>query len=179
MADTKILTAVKNALGITGTYQDNTLSVYIDEVIAYMVDAGVPSAVVNSTVSAGVISRGVTDLWNYDGSTGKLSEYFYQRVIQLVYAVRDGKIISFYQGDYGISYLVHVCDFEVLETDIIVFTCNDITKTYTNVTNNYVLITFTREESQSLESGTYKWDLKLQRESATVTVLNDGLLVIS
>lgn len=87
MADT--LNKVKSALGITGTYQDETLKVYIEEVKEYMVDAGVPESVVNSDVSAGVISRGVTDLWNYGSSGGKLSEYFYQRVIQLVYKTTE------------------------------------------------------------------------------------------
>ena len=83
MADT--LSKVKSALGITGTYQDDTLNVYIDEVKDYMLSAGVPESVVNSDVSAGVIARGVTDLWNYSGGAGKLSDYFYQRVSQLVY----------------------------------------------------------------------------------------------
>lgn len=82
MADT--LEKVKAALGITGNYQDATLAVYIDEVKAYMQDAGVSEAVVNSDASAGVIARGVTDLWNYNGGAGKLSDYFYQRVGQLV-----------------------------------------------------------------------------------------------
>lgn len=86
MADASIMTAVKNALGITGNYQDPTISVYVDDVIAYMESAGVPTAVINSSKSAGVIARGVTDLWNYNGGAGKLSEYFYQRVGQLVYA---------------------------------------------------------------------------------------------
>lgn len=83
MADT--LSKVKSALGITGTYQDETLNVYIDEVKDYILSAGVPEEVVNSDVSAGVIARGVTDLWNYNGGGGKLSDYFYQRVSQLVY----------------------------------------------------------------------------------------------
>lgn len=81
MADT--LSKVKNALGITGTYQDNTLNVYIDEVKAYMLSAGVAESLLDSDVSAGVIARGVTDLWNYNGGAGKLSDYFYQRVSQL------------------------------------------------------------------------------------------------
>ena len=76
---------VKNALGITGNYQDATLQIYIDEVIAYMKDAGVSTDVIESSVSAGVIARGVTDLWNYNGGSGKLSDYFYQRVSQLSY----------------------------------------------------------------------------------------------
>ncbi len=83
MADT--LVKVKSALGITGTYQDETLNVYIDEVKAYMMSAGVPKEVVDSEASAGVIARGVTDLWNYNGGAGKLSDYFYQRVSQLAY----------------------------------------------------------------------------------------------
>ena len=81
MADT--LNKVKSALGITGTYQDDTLNVYIDEVKAYMSSAGVAESLLDSDVSAGVIARGVTDLWNYNGGAGKLSDYFYQRVSQL------------------------------------------------------------------------------------------------
>ena len=88
MADTN-LEKVKSALGITGTYQDATLQIYIDEVKAYMKDAGVSTDVINSDVSAGVISRGVTDLWNYNGGAGKLSEYFYQRVSQLAYTSKE------------------------------------------------------------------------------------------
>ena len=84
MADA-ILTKVKQALGITGAYQDDTIKIYIDEVVAYMKDAGVPEKVVADTASAGVIARGVSDLWNYGSSNGKLSEYFYQRVSQLAY----------------------------------------------------------------------------------------------
>lgn len=84
MADT--LSKVKSALGITGEYQDETLTVYIDEVKAYMMSAGVPEEVINSNASAGVIARGVTDLWNYNGGAGKLSDYFYQRVSQLAYS---------------------------------------------------------------------------------------------
>ncbi len=87
MADT--LNKVKSALGITGDYQDGTLTVYIDEVKAYMVSAGVPKEVIESDVSAGVIARGVTDLWNYNGGAGQLSEYFYQRVSQLAYTTKE------------------------------------------------------------------------------------------
>ncbi len=88
MVDTH-LELVKNALGITGTYQDATLKIYIDEVIAYMKDAGVSTEVIDSNVSAGVIARGVMDLWNYNVSAGKLSEYFYQRVSQLAYTSKE------------------------------------------------------------------------------------------
>ena len=88
MADT-YLESVKSALGITGEYQDATLKIYINEVIAYMVSAGVSTEVMNSNVSVGVIARGVTDLWNYNGGAGKLSEYFYQRVSQLAYVSKE------------------------------------------------------------------------------------------
>lgn len=86
MAD--VLQKVKNLLGITGEYQDDTIKAYIEEVKAYMVAAGVPGDVADSDASAGVIARGVSDLWNY--SSGKLSEYFYQRVKQLCYEKGDG-----------------------------------------------------------------------------------------
>lgn len=87
MAELTVLDRVKHALGITGNYQDETLSVYIDEIKSFMIDAGVSNEVVESISSAGVISRGVTDIWNYGTGTGKLSEYFMQRVSQLAYRV--------------------------------------------------------------------------------------------
>lgn len=83
MVESTLLSNVKSALGITGEYQDATLSVYIEEVVDYMRSAGVPEALVGR--SAGVIARGVTDLWNYNANGGKLSDYFYQRVSQLTY----------------------------------------------------------------------------------------------
>lgn len=90
MADTA-LTKVKSALGITGTHLDATLTIYIDEVVNYMINAGVPESVANSDVSAGVVARGVTDLWNYNSGGGKLSDYFYQRVAQLCYGFESGE----------------------------------------------------------------------------------------
>lgn len=85
MADAKLIKAVKLARGMTGTFdaQDNQLSMEIDDVISYMVSAGVPKEVANSEASAGVIARGIEDI-KYNG--GKLSDYFYQRVGQLVYS---------------------------------------------------------------------------------------------
>lgn len=73
------LTDVKNALGITGDYQDATLQIYFDEVIAFLTDAGVPE----DAITSGIVARGVSDLWNYGGAEGKLSEYFLQRATQL------------------------------------------------------------------------------------------------
>lgn len=74
-----MLTDVKNLLGITGTYQDDTIQGYINEVVAFLVDSGIPSA----DITPGIVARGVADLWNYGGNTGKLSEYFMQRAAQL------------------------------------------------------------------------------------------------
>ncbi len=76
-----MLTDIKNALGITGDYQDATLQIYMDEVVAFLVAAGVPSA----SITSGLVARGVADLWNYGGSEGHLSSYFLQRATQLSY----------------------------------------------------------------------------------------------
>lgn len=75
------LADVKNAIGITGDYQDATLQIYFDEVVDFLVDAGV--AEVN--ITKGIVARGVSDLWNYGGAEGKLSQYFMQRAAQLFY----------------------------------------------------------------------------------------------
>ena len=74
-----VLADVKNALGITGNYQDATLQSYIDEVKAFLVDAGVSEA----NITSGIIARGVADLWNYGAGEGKLSQYFMMRASQL------------------------------------------------------------------------------------------------
>lgn len=91
MADTfNMLSTVKNALNITGTYQDNALQAYIDEVNEYMIAAGVNKSLINTKVTAGTVTRGVADLWNYGAGEGKLSSYFYERVIQLALTVNGG-----------------------------------------------------------------------------------------
>lgn len=73
------LADVKNALGITGVYHDATLQVYFDEAVEFLRGAGVP----DGKMTAGIIARGVADLWNYGGEGGKLSPYFMQRAAQL------------------------------------------------------------------------------------------------
>ena len=80
-----LLKYVKESLSITGTHLDETLQHYIDEVKFFLVDAGVPQTTIDSTAAAGVIARGVADLWNYGNGDTKLSEYFYQRAKQLCY----------------------------------------------------------------------------------------------
>lgn len=72
---------VKNALGITGDYQDSTLQIYFDETVSFLVDAGVKK----SNMTKGIIARGVADLWNYGSGDGRFSQYFIQRATQLSY----------------------------------------------------------------------------------------------
>lgn len=88
MVDEAILAAVKIALGATGTFTDNTISVYIDDVVDFMSGAGVSAAMI--AASPGVIARGVSDLWDNDGGNVKFSPYFHERVAQLVLRSNGG-----------------------------------------------------------------------------------------
>lgn len=89
--DFSMLETVKTALGITGDYLDGTIALYIAEVGEYLASAGVPSTVIGTQQTAGVVTRGVADLWNYGGGAGVLSPYFYERAIQLSTGVdQDG-----------------------------------------------------------------------------------------
>ena len=72
---------VKNAIGVTGDYLDNTLQPYFDEVVDFLTDAGVKPA----NITTGIVARGVTDLWSYGTGEGKLSPYFLQRAAQLAF----------------------------------------------------------------------------------------------
>lgn len=83
MAEVSLLEKVKSMLGITGTYHDGALQNYIDEVKEYLLDGGAKREIVDAPTSAGVIMRGVCDLWNYGAGDGKLSTYFKERAIQL------------------------------------------------------------------------------------------------
>ena len=78
-----MLEAVKKLLGITGTYQDDTISGYIAEVKQFMLEGGIDPTFVKDVINAGVIARGVADLWNYGSGGTSLSPYFIQRVTQL------------------------------------------------------------------------------------------------
>ena len=76
---TEVLSGVKNALGIQGDYQDNTIREYISEVGDFLIDAGVSQG----NITVGILARGVTDLWSYGSGDGTLSSYFLQRATQL------------------------------------------------------------------------------------------------
>ena len=86
------LSKVKSMLGITGNYQDETLSGYIDEVKEFMCSAGVSQPVINSSAASGLIARGVADLWNYGSGGASLSPYFLMRCSQLVYKGADQSV---------------------------------------------------------------------------------------
>lgn len=73
------LADIKKLTGITGEYQDQTIQGWIDEAVAFLLDAGVKESV----ITAGIVARGVLDLWNYGSGEGRLSEYFIQRAAQL------------------------------------------------------------------------------------------------
>lgn len=70
---------VKKALGITGDYQDETIEIYLEEVVDFLIQAGVKE----QNISKGIVARGVSDLWNYGIGEGKLSQYFMTRAVQL------------------------------------------------------------------------------------------------
>ena len=74
------LEEVKNALGITDNFHDSTLQVYFNEVVSFLKNAGVNEA----NITAGIIARGVSDLWEYGAGNGSLSSYFIMRATQLV-----------------------------------------------------------------------------------------------
>lgn len=85
MTDAELLTEVKKRIGITGDYQDNTLTGHIQDVKDFMQDAGVSEEVMQTTKIIGAVTRGVSDLWDYGSGNGEFSPYFFQRVTQLVY----------------------------------------------------------------------------------------------
>lgn len=86
------LAKVKTALGISGNYQDDTLTIYIEEVINELVDAGVARSIAESDAAVGCIALGVNDLWNYSSGAVKHSDYFYKRMIQLSMKASDADV---------------------------------------------------------------------------------------
>ena len=81
MTDAELLSKVKKALNIQSDFQNDTLTQYIEEVVDYLVGAGIK----RDNITAGIVARGVSDLWNYGAGEGELSEYFYQKATQLSY----------------------------------------------------------------------------------------------
>lgn len=84
MLDQELLRKIKEGLMITGDYHNDVLMIHINEVIEYLLAAGVCKETIYSSRMVGVIMHGVNDLWNYGNGRANLSPYFTQRVIQLV-----------------------------------------------------------------------------------------------
>ena len=89
-----MLEKVKTMLGITGTYQDETIQRYIEEVKQFLIDGGVDKEIVDADTSVGVIARGVADLWNYGSGGTSFSPYFLQRATQLSYKYKEEKQVE-------------------------------------------------------------------------------------
>lgn len=77
MTASELLPKIKKAKTITGHFHDDALLIVIEEVLSYLIDAGVKE----KNITVGVVARGVSDLW--DVPDGKLSDYFIQRAKQL------------------------------------------------------------------------------------------------
>lgn len=83
-----MLEQVKKLLGITGKFQDETINGWIDEIKQLMIDGGISPSIVNDVKAAGVIAKGIDDV--YFQKTN-LSNYFWQRATQLAYKDGDKK----------------------------------------------------------------------------------------
>ena len=83
MTDAELLTKVKAALLIGGNQYDEMVKIYMAEFTDFLRSAGVAETILQSEKIVGIVSRGVSDLWNYGAGTGSLSPYFMQRATQL------------------------------------------------------------------------------------------------
>lgn len=92
MTNLELLTEVKKRIGITGTFQDDTILGHIEDVKDFMSDAGVNEETMSSEKIIGAVARGVSDLWDYGSGKGEFSPYFFQRVSQLSYSKNDSEV---------------------------------------------------------------------------------------
>ena len=84
MAEFDMLEAVKESIGLEGNdFHDAVLKQHIDEATEFLIDGGVPETVAKSEKCKGIISRGVSDLWNNGSGGTDLSPYFMRRAAQL------------------------------------------------------------------------------------------------
>mgnify|MGYP000958638401 CR=1 FL=1 len=74
---------IKQALGIGDGIPDETINVWLSDVKDYMLNAGVPTTVINAQTAIGTLTRGVADSWNYGAGNTGYSTLFKERVAQL------------------------------------------------------------------------------------------------
>lgn len=79
----ELFTQAKAGIGIYVSYQDKTLRPYFNDVVKFILNAGVSEDTVLRESSVGLISRGLSDLWQYGAGEGRLSEYFKERAVQM------------------------------------------------------------------------------------------------
>lgn len=89
MTNAELLTRVKNGMLISGTSFDDALTMHIDEVKSYLANAGISNETIESQKAVGIITRGVADL--FTNETPTLSNYFHERVAQMVLAENGGE----------------------------------------------------------------------------------------
>ena len=92
MTDAELLAKVKTGLGITTSFQDETLQIYIDGAKAFMKSAGVKQSVIDSPESVGCILQIVSDTWNYGGGTVRISPFAELRIVQLAMEKGDANV---------------------------------------------------------------------------------------
>lgn len=64
LSDEELLAQVKSGINLNGNdYQDDTITVWINEVKQDLLYAGVSAEVLGSTLAVGCITRGVDDRW--------------------------------------------------------------------------------------------------------------------
>lgn len=85
MSEFNMLESVKKGIpGLAGNdYHDDVIQVWIDDVIEYLIGAGVPETIATSSKCKGVVTRGVDDLFNNGEGSATLSPYFKERAAQL------------------------------------------------------------------------------------------------
>lgn len=74
---------IKQALGIGDGIPDATINVWLSDVKDFMLNAGVPTGVINAETTIGTLARGVSDIWNYGDGNTAYSMVFKMRVAQL------------------------------------------------------------------------------------------------
>jgi hypothetical protein len=76
MSDGELLEKVKVGLSVSGTFNDNTLSIKTIAVKQYMLNAGITEEAIETELGIATLTVGVMDLWNLDSGEVKFSYAF-------------------------------------------------------------------------------------------------------